>query len=545
MAWRLRRDRLARLSSWSFPRSWLGRSGGRGAVLASCGTVLLVVLVAGSRGHPLSPILPPGGGGLALLPWMSRWAGLDALSQSVRGYVGVLALALAGAGFLFALREAWLGRLSLRTVVLLGLAFHAIAVLLPLMGSEDVYLYGMYGRIAGAHHANPYLSEPRLFPNDVFFPFVTSFWRTLRAPYGTAFILLARTITNLTSRPQGVVFSFKLLSAVASVATMLLVADFARRYWPERAPFAAALIALNPAVLFVLVAGGHNDSLVALLLVVALRLRAGARHRETVWPDLASTACLTLATMIKPPLAVVLVALVALSVLRRPVGARAGFLVAHVGVFLAATLPFAAPFLGPHNLLGGLSDSYRLGQYLAPMSFLRTLIALTRVTDVPVLATVLALLIRAGAVLVFVAAFVMILRLAARDPSWRSEGAAIGWILLMVILTGPAVWPWYFAWLLPVAWLLPTLPRLVVVLGSSVLPVLESVAPEFHSGLYDNLVLIGIAVVAPALLALTWFLVKDLISRSNQDLPLWQDWVLRPSETDQPRELSIRSTPAP
>jgi Dolichyl-phosphate-mannose-protein mannosyltransferase len=495
---------------------------GRAAILASCGTVIVVVLVAGSRGNPLSPILPPGGGALAPFRWTSRQVGLDALSPAARGYLAVLALALAGAGFLFSLREAWLGRLSLRMALVLGVAFHAIAVLLPLLGSEDVYLYAMYGRIAGAHHANPYLSAPQLFPHDVFFPFVTSFWRTLRAPYGPAFILLARTITGVTSRPQSVVLSFKVLSAVASLATMLLVADFARRYWPDRAAFATALIALNPLVLFVLVAGGHNDSLVALSLVAALGLRIRAMRGGPAWFGFASTALLTLAAMIKPPLVLVLVAGLALSALQHPRENRAAFVLAHGGVFAAVTLPLAAPFLGPHNPFGGLLDSYTLNQYLAPTSFLRTVLAYAHVTDVPVLATVLSQL-SAGALLLFVIAFIMILRLASRDRSWQAESAAAGWMLLLLILTGPAVWPWYLAWVLPVAWVLPITPRLAVVLCSAVLPIFESVAPESFRGLYDNLVLIGLSVVAPALLGLIWFLVKDLILRTRQDLSLWQD----------------------
>ena len=52
------------------------------------------------------------------------------------------------------LRNGWVG---------LAVVFHAVMMALPLLFSNDVPLYIMYGRIVSAHHANPYVVRPSAF----------------------------------------------------------------------------------------------------------------------------------------------------------------------------------------------------------------------------------------------------------------------------------------------------------------------------------------------------------------------------------------------
>ena len=48
-------------------------------------------------------------------------------------------------------------------------------------------------------------------------------------------------------------------------------------------------------------------------------------------------------------------------------------------------------------------------------------------------------------------------------------GAAWGWSLLLMMLASPTLFPWYFAWVVPVAWMLPRVPRLTLELSCAVL----------------------------------------------------------------------------
>jgi Dolichyl-phosphate-mannose-protein mannosyltransferase len=508
--------------------------GPRAAILASCGTFTLVVLVATSNSYPLSVRLAPGGGALLPFRWASRVVGLNALPHNVAGGVAVLALGLAGTGFLFAIREAWYGRISLRTVLTLGVAFHAVVVLLPLLISQDVYQYAIYGRIAGVHHANPYLSPPRLFPADTFSALASPDWRNQPAPYGPGFIMLARLVSGLANRPQTFVFIFKLLAGLASVATMLVVADIVRRRWPSRAAFAAAVIALNPAVLFAAVGSGHNDAPIALLIALAFGLRVRAIQGGRSALNVAATAILTLAAMIKPPLLLLVVAAVTLYLLERPAAERARLALTHAAVVIAVALPLAFPFLSMSSPFGGLAENYVHASFSSPWLFTASAFKHLHLSDVHLIALILRWGSRAALLAVFVAATTMVLRLAHRQRSWQSEGAAYGWILLLYIVTSPQVWPWYFLWILPVAWLLPTLPRTAVLGCCAVLPIFVSVSPEFFPDLYNSLVYVEISLVASALLVLIWLLVKDLVRRTKNDASLWEDQV---APDTLPREL--------
>jgi hypothetical protein len=437
--------------------------------------------------------------------------------------LAVLLLGLAGTAFLFAVREAWYGRLSLSAILKLGLLFHVLVLFLPLLVSEDVYQYAMYGRIAGIHHANPYVTPPSSFPGDAFLPLTNPGWRGLTSPYGPGLVLLARLVTALTAHPPTVVLIFKLVAGASSVATMFVVANLARARWPSRAAFATALIALNPAVLFVVVGSGHSDALVAVLVAVALRLRVQAIEERRLRGDLAATACLTLAMMIKPPLLILLVAFIAMCMLQRARADRVGSLAAHLGVAAGVALPLAIPFLGVRNPLGGVAWNFEHGYFLSPSSFIDSALLHFQLLKVHLLAVILTRFFRAAFLLALVAALIMVVRLVARNRSWQGDGAAYGWILLVSILASPQVRPWYIVWILPVAWLLPTLPRLTTLASSALLPLFVSVAPEFFPDLYDALVYVGLGLVAPVLLLALWLLIKDLIMRTKIDVPLWRD----------------------
>ena len=47
----------------------------------------------------------------------------------------------------------------------------------------------------------------------------------------------------------------------------------------------------------------------------------------------------------------------------------------------------------------------------------------------------------------------------AREGSLSFLAAAWGWSFLLMMLFSPTLFPWYFAWMLPVAWALPLVPR--------------------------------------------------------------------------------------
>jgi Glycosyltransferase family 87 len=280
------------------------------------GSALFVAVVAGIPGSPLQPILPFGAQPLLPFRAAARAVGLDTLQPVFQATVAIVAVLGSAIAFLFALRETWRGTIALRAVLWLGIALVALAVLLPLLFSRDVYSYSMYGRIESLHHANPYVSTPQDFARDPFFPLVGPQWRNTRAVYGPGFTLLSAGLTSWLRSPVALIWVFKVIAGLADVATIVLVARLSRRLWPRRAAFATALVAWNPVVLFHGVGGGHNDLLVALSIAGALGLLAGGTgaRRDDGSPasprrarELLATAVLVLGTLVKATVAIPLV----------------------------------------------------------------------------------------------------------------------------------------------------------------------------------------------------------------------------------------------
>jgi len=548
-------------------------------VLGVVAGVAAVALASGIQRSPLSPILPPGGGPLAPFRVAARAAGLDTIGPGAQAAVSITAVVACALAFLFALREAWRGTISLRLVVGLGIAFIAVATLMPLLFSRDVYSYSMYGRIASIHHANPYVAVPDDFRSDPLFRLVGPQWRHTEAVYGPAFTALSVLLTRAIGGTVALIWAFKLVAGLAGVALLLVVARAAGRLWPGRAAFAAALVGWNPVVLFHGVAGGHNDLLVGLAVAGALALLAGGRKHAgqpdsgnrlvgsrsaatatatatvTATPTAAPTAAptitaagagrrellaaavLTLGTLVKATAAVPLVLLVTASVWRRPREQRARALAAHLGVIAVIGAAFAGPFFQTSDPTLGLATLATHQGWLAPTRFFRaTLGALGHAIGGHGLESVIESVVR----VVFAAAGVIVIGVLVRETARRAararpptpeaspgglstlaQGAAWGWALLLFTLLAPVLVPWYAVWTLPLAWVLPRIPRTGVLVLSAFLAVSQTVAEAAQfPGLFGAILLFGHYVLTPGLFVVLVWLLVDLRGRLRDGLPL-------------------------
>ena len=113
----------------------------RRAVWASVAGMLFVAVVSATPQSPLYPRLPTGLEPTGPLRWFADLIGLGHLDTTGLMVVGLLSTASAAAGFLLVVREAWNGRLSMRTVVILAVIYHGVVITLPLLFSRDVYSY--------------------------------------------------------------------------------------------------------------------------------------------------------------------------------------------------------------------------------------------------------------------------------------------------------------------------------------------------------------------------------------------------------------------
>src|SRR5918999_3258507 len=193
------------------------------AIAAALLGILAVALVASPPSSSSQP-LAPGGYGPGPLGGLSRLVGLNNLSRDPLAGVGIVCMVAATAAFCWALLEAWRGRISLRTALLVGLALQALAVAVPLLFSRDVYSYAIYGRIWTVHGENPYLAVPSDFRTDGLYPLVGEEWQDTPAVYGPAFTLLSGGLARVLDDPIPLITAFKVLAGAASAALPGLVA---------------------------------------------------------------------------------------------------------------------------------------------------------------------------------------------------------------------------------------------------------------------------------------------------------------------------------
>ena len=263
----------------------------RRAITASVLSMSAVILVAATPGSPYHPVLPEsqGNGPLELL---AKLLFLDRLPHGVLIALGFAAMISAGVCFLLVLWAAERGLITTRTVVTLTIAYHAAILLLPLLLSRDVFSYAYYGRILSRYGGNPYVNTPADYPANDLFRFTWPDWRETPSVYGPVFVWMSGAITAVFRSIPDVIVAFRAIAVAASLASVWFVIKTVDQVRPSKTTYAAAMIGLNPVVLFHTVGGGHVDVLVMLGVSAALYLIATDRA-------LPATVALTAAALVK------------------------------------------------------------------------------------------------------------------------------------------------------------------------------------------------------------------------------------------------------
>jgi hypothetical protein len=308
----------------------------------------------------------------------------------------------------------------------------------PALFSLDMYSYLAQGAVL-AHGLNPYHTAPQALHDPRLLAGVSPTWRHTTTPYGPLFVGIA----SLAARLAGphIALGITLLRLPELIGVGLLawfVPRLARALGadPVRATWLAVL---SPLTLLYLVGGGHNDALMAGLMVAGVTLAVERR-------PLAGIALCALAATVKLPAAAA-VGMIGICWLRAEprhwrwiVGAG----VLTVGV--VALLVGAVTGVGASWLSGGLFTTPATARMaLTPSTAVSvSLWELTHHFGAGVeqaaagwenVATL------AGFALVGAVAVALCLRV-----RYRTLVRCSGWALIAAALGGPAAWPWYLSW---------------------------------------------------------------------------------------------------
>ncbi|MGA2528152.1 MAG: polyprenol phosphomannose-dependent alpha 1,6 mannosyltransferase MptB [Acidimicrobiales bacterium] len=388
-------------------------------------------------------------------------------ANTIGAYVGIVALS-----------AAWLGtgrRLkrepSTRPAELwvLGALWSVPLFVGPPLFSQDMYSYLAQGTILHLG-LDPYHVAPVVLGrlgHAHLLQAVSPFWRHTTAPYGPLFLGLVSLIVGITgSHLVAGILLVRLLEVVGVGLLAVFVPRLAGSFGadPCRATWLAVI---SPLVLIELVAAGHNDALMAGLMVAGVTL---ARERH----PLVGIALCALAATIKVPAGVgALFILVSwardLPTRRDKVRFVAEVLLIGLGVGAAVS---AATGLG----IGWVSTTLLSTPGKVHLA----------ITPVTAFAWSLARLLHTGGAMVstsglesgFEDAALVATAMLGVVLLWRARSGNfvlyLGIVLIAAALGGPAAWPWYFCWglVLVAAW--PPVQRsrlLPVALAASVLAV--------------------------------------------------------------------------
>ncbi len=168
-------------------------------------------------------------------------------------------------------------------------------VIAPLF-SRDAYSYAAQGEMV-SHHMNPYLYGPFELGNNSYTAPVDPLWGNAPAPYGPLFLQLDGFFTRLTFHNElATIVLLRLLSVAGVLLIAWCVPKLARLYHRDGAEL-FTLMVLNPVTILHLIGGAHNDALMLGLLLAGL---VAAKERR---PIVGILFC-ALATSIKAPAAI-------------------------------------------------------------------------------------------------------------------------------------------------------------------------------------------------------------------------------------------------
>ncbi|HXZ62386.1 MAG TPA: polyprenol phosphomannose-dependent alpha 1,6 mannosyltransferase MptB, partial [Acidimicrobiales bacterium] len=189
----------------------------------------------------------------------------------------IVSLALVFGGLIL-LTRVWFGLLGflrdnpgfpVRRVVLVMVVWALPLLLAPPLFSRDVYTYAAQGEMM-SHHINPYSYGPDVLGATPFNGMADSIWSGAESPYGPVFLGFDGLLDQASGHHILADLVLLRLLAVAGVALVVAATPTLARALKHDPAHAVLIGAGSPLVLLSLVAGDHNDALMAGLLVAGL-----------------------------------------------------------------------------------------------------------------------------------------------------------------------------------------------------------------------------------------------------------------------------------
>jgi len=418
-------------------REFIATAEGRPALLGCLGAALITTggLGAGStkQHDPLLESLH--------LSWLRFGHGL--VLSSVLLWLGVALMLIAWW---------WLGR---RVVAGDASKYTMVATtgfwLAPLLMSVPVFSRDTYSYLAqGAllrDGLDPYAVGPIENPNPLL-DNVSPIWTITTAPYGPAFVMVARLVTMLVGNHVIAGTMLLRLCMLPGLALLIWATPRLARHLGADAPIALWICVLNPLVIIHLMGGVHNEMLMVGLMTAGIALTLQRRH-------VAGIALVVVGVAVKATAGIALPFLV--WVWMRHLRDRRGYrpLPAFVAAGATSLLIFVAVFAVLSGLAGvglgwltALAGSVKIINWLTIPTATANLIHAIGGLFFPVNFYAVLQVTRAAGIVIIALSLPLLWWRFRHDD--REALTGIAWAMVVVVLFVPAALPWYYTWPLAV-----------------------------------------------------------------------------------------------
>jgi len=381
----------------------------------------------------------------------------------------------------------WLGRRVLagdasEYTMVASAAFWLAPLLLSVpLFSRDTYSYLAQGALL-RDGFDPYAVGPIDNPNALL-DNVSPIWTITTAPYGPAFIMIAKLITMLVG--NHVIAGTMLLRLCMLPGFVLLIWATPRiaRHIGANVPIALWICALNPLVIIHLMGGVHNEMLMVGLMAAGIALTLNSRH-------IAGIAVIAVGVAVKATAGIALPFMV--WVWMRHLCERRGY--RPLRAFAAAAGTSVLIFVAVFAVLSGVAG--------VGLGWLTALAGSVKIINWLSIPTAAANLIHAIAGLFFSVSFYAVLQVTravgiaivgvALPLLWwrfrhddRQAITGIAWAMLVVVLFAPAALPWYYSWPLAVLAPLAQSRRAVAAIAAFSTWIMVIFKPDGAHGMYS------------------------------------------------------------
>jgi alpha-1,6-mannosyltransferase len=372
------------------------------------------------------------------LSWLRFGHGL--VVSSVLLWAGVAAMLLA---WLQLGRELNAGRRISEYTMIATTGFWLAPLLLSVpLFSRDTYSYLAQGALL-RDGFDPYVVGPIENPISLL-DNVSSIWTTTTAPYGPAFILVAKFVTLVVGNHVVAGTMLLRLCMLPGLAMLIWAAPRVARHVGADGAVALWICVLNPLVIIHLMGGVHNEMLMVGLMMAGIASMFAGRH-------VAGAALIAVAVAVKATAVLALPFMVWVWMRHLPGKRLRAFAIAS-GASIAT---FVAVFAVLSTLAGvglgwltALQGSVKIVNWLTVPTAVANLANLIGGLFVPVnFYAILDVTRLAGIATILVALPLLWWRFRHTD---REALAGIAWAMLVVVLFVPAALPWYYTWPLAV-----------------------------------------------------------------------------------------------